>query len=452
MTLFSELVGGASAAISNAFFLVSRSALTIGVFIVLANYSLWLTGMLLLVVLLAVPLQRMIDRRVGVESREIQGALANAIDRLVAAVKNSVFLQIHGMISSEYRRGAALVDRYAQASLRYHIDSASRSAIPQLLGLFVVAGIAVQGSAMLGDDKSLVVAYLYLALRLFQNLGDIARYSTNLRLNWPRLTLLHRWWSDKLVPNHHLIDVERSEADRLSAPIGWRVAGISFSWDTRTQVLCGRSFEIKPGTLTAVIGPSGAGKSTLLLILAGLLEPQEGTVSLLIDGQEADLAAKRDSLLASAAYVGPDPFVVPGTIRDFLAFGYTESFEDADVLKALRRAHCEFVELLPRGLDHQLTEQGGGLSAGQKQRLALARALLRRPAVMFLDEATANLDAVTERVIVRTLNELKSDMTIVAVTHRKALLEVADQVIEINPFGAGGKSASSSGALDPISA
>jgi ABC-type bacteriocin/lantibiotic exporter with double-glycine peptidase domain len=182
------------------------------------------------------------------------------------------------------------------------------------------------------------------------------------------------------------------------------------------------------------------------------MKPERGTIHLLVEGRETELAARHDSLLASAAYVGPDPFVVPGTIRDFLAFGRAEPLADSDAFVALRRAHCEFVEALPRGLDHELSEQGGGLSAGQKQRLALARALLRRPRVLFLDEATANLDVEAERVIVRTLNELKSEMTIIAVTHRQALLEIADQVIEIGPGALERSGGSSDRILQPISA
>jgi ABC-type multidrug transport system fused ATPase/permease subunit len=452
-TLFNDVVVGASAAVSNMFFLVSRALFAFGVLVALASYSLPLTGLLLLVVALAAPLQRVIDRRLTRDSKVIQSALADVVDRLVLAVKNAVFLQIHGMVAAEARRGGALVERYAASSRRYYIDSASRSTIPQLLGLFVVAGIAIQGSAMLGDDKSRVVAYLYLALRLFQNLGEIARFSANLRLNWPRLKVLHGWWTKYLTPVRSTIETDHKTAPvPFAVPVGWHVRDISFAWEPDVPVLRSLSFDIAPRALMVIVGPSGTGKSTLLLLLAGLLNPEQGSIRLVIDGREADLATERDSLLASAAYVGPDPFVVPGTIRDFLALGRTEPLEDSDAFAALRRAHCEFVETLPRGLDHELTEQGGGLSAGQKQRLALARALLRRPRVLFLDEATANLDAEAERVIVRTLDELKSEMTIVAVTHRQALLEIADEVIEITPVTPGGMTATSARTLEPTSA
>lgn len=433
MTLFGDLVLGASAAVSNVFFLISRSLLAFCVVVTLAYYSLPLTGMLLIVLLLAVPLHQLVGRRLARDSRVIQKALADVVERLVAAVKNSVFLQVHGMVGSESRRGVELISLYASASVRYQTDSATRSAVPQVLGLFVVVGIALQGSVMLGDDKGAIVVYLYLALRMFQNFGDLTRYVTNFRLNLPRLILLRRWWLNEMLPARDLLRVVRTDAEKFPSPIGWRVEDVSFSWEPQTPVIRNQSFQIEPRTITAVIGPSGAGKSTLLLLLAGLLRPQEGAIDVLLDGEALSLATVRDRLLASSAYVGPEPFTVPGTIRDFLVFGHTETIDDQKALAALRTAHCDFVEMLPRGLDHVLTEQGGGLSAGQKQRLALARALLRQPKVLLLDEATANLDMETEWLIIQTLRELKAEMTIVAVTHRQALLEVADQVIEIAP-------------------
>jgi ABC-type bacteriocin/lantibiotic exporter with double-glycine peptidase domain len=127
------------------------------------------------------------------------------------------------------------------------------------------------------------------------------------------------------------------------------------------------------------------------------------------------------------------PVIISGTVRDNLLYGNaTHLIEESDFDEALKLSGCSFVKNLPGNLSYELTEQGEGLSAGQKQRLALARALLRKPKVLILDEATSNLDAATESALVDTLIELKSYITIVAVTHRDALLKIADHHLTLN--------------------
>lgn len=435
-TLFNDAILGASATVSNVFFLLGRGVLVTGTLVALAVYSWRLTALLLLLLVLAIPLQKAVDAFLSGVSRIIQRSLAQAVDRLAAGVKNAVFLQIHGLVDEEARRVVAHTRDYAASSRRYYILSSLRVAIPQTLALIVVVGIAAQGGALLGDDKSRIVAYLYLALRMFQSLGETARIFANLRLNWPRLGVLYEWWEAAIDRPGRLCAPRRASASDVvpfDAPVGWRCSDVDFSWDPGVPVLAGLSATIAPGSMTVVTGPSGTGKSSLLLLLTGLAAPSSGAIALVTAQGEGTLAVHGERLLASTAFVGPDPFVVPGTIRDFLALGLTAPADAGAITQALAQAQCDFVARLPRGLDHPITEQGGGLSAGQKQRLALARALLRRPKVLLLDEATANLDDATESAIVSSLAALKGRMTIIAITHRQALQAIADQVIALAP-------------------
>jgi ABC-type bacteriocin/lantibiotic exporter with double-glycine peptidase domain len=271
-------------------------------------------------------------------------------------------------------------------------------------------------------------------LRLFQSLADVARITGNLLLNWPRLRTLWTWWTREHEPASAAVAAavdETALAPRAALPLGWRAEGLAFAWDPREPTaIQDLSLDIPPGSIAVVTGPSGAGKTSLLLLLAGLVEPQAGRLDLVGPGLGGTSpSAACPGLLRSIAYVGPDPFVVPGTIRDQLLLGQATEPGAAEIREALALAQCDFVDRLALGLDHPVTEQGGGLSAGQKQRLSIARAILRRPAMLLLDEATSNLDADTEAAVVAALASLRGRMTIVAITHRDAVLSVADQVI-----------------------
>ncbi len=431
-TLFNDVLVGSAAVASNVFHLASRVVLTLATLVVLGVYTAPVTLGLAAIVILAAPLHRWIDRRINHVAAVQQRSLASAIDRLTSGVKNSLFLRIHGLTTQEERQSRSLIGSYERASRSYYGLASARSAIPQLFAMVVLIAIALAGSLVFGDDRGKIVAYLYLALRLFQNLSDIARVTANTRVNLTRYRILRKWRRQhaNVLLEEGTQQQETSDClPRSDAPVGWRVEGVSFGFEKELPLVNDFSLTIEPGSAVVVVGPSGAGKTTLLLLLAGVLEAQTGHIEVLFPDDPQPISAVRQRLLAEIAYVGPDPFVVPGSLRDFLGFGLPELPTDQEMEDALRLAHCEFA--LAKGLGYALTEQGEGLSAGQKQRLSLARALLRRPRILLLDEPTANLDVDAEGVLISTLRELKSRCTMVAVTHGRALREIADQIVEL---------------------
>jgi ATP-binding cassette subfamily C protein CydCD len=188
------------------------------------------------------------------------------------------------------------------------------------------------------------------------------------------------------------------------------------------------SFSVEPGETVALVGPSGAGKSTLLSVLLGFVRPAEGRVRIGgADLTDADLEQWRSRI----AWVPQRPHLYAGTIAENVRLARPDADDDA-VRRALRDAGAlEFVDALAGGVDTVLGEDGAGLSAGQRQRLALARAFLADRPVLLLDEPTAALDGATEAEVVAAVRRLAAGRTVLLVVHRPALLEVADRVVRL---------------------
>ncbi|MGY5123422.1 thiol reductant ABC exporter subunit CydD [Streptomyces nigrescens] len=189
------------------------------------------------------------------------------------------------------------------------------------------------------------------------------------------------------------------------------------------------SFEVRPGETVALVGPSGAGKSTLLSVLLGFTEPAEGRA--LVDGR--DIASlSPESWRQQIAWVPQHPHLFAGTIAENVRLARPDA-DDAAVRTALGDAGAlDFVDALPDGTATRLGESGAGLSAGQRQRLALARAFLADRPILLLDEPTANLDGATEEAIVAAVRRLAAGRTVLLVVHRPALLAVADRVVRLS--------------------
>ncbi|WP_405616225.1 thiol reductant ABC exporter subunit CydD [Streptomyces sp. NBC_00076] len=188
------------------------------------------------------------------------------------------------------------------------------------------------------------------------------------------------------------------------------------------------SFAVEPGETVALVGPSGAGKSTLLNVLLGFVRPSEGRVLVGgVDLAEADLEQWRSRI----AWVPQRPHLFAGTIGENVRLARPDA-DDSAVRRALGDADAlAFVDALPLGADTVLGEDGAGLSAGQRQRLALARAFLADRPVLLLDEPTAALDGATEAEVVEAVRRLSEGRTVLLVVHRPALLGVADRVVRL---------------------
>jgi len=182
----------------------------------------------------------------------------------------------------------------------------------------------------------------------------------------------------------------------------------------------------RAGETVALVGPSGAGKSTLVSLIARFYDPQEGRV--LIDGRDIrDLPL--DELRSRIAIVFQDTFLFATTVRENIAFG-REGATEEEIIAAAKAANAwEFIQQLPDGLDTLVGERGVRFSEGQKQRLAIARALLRKPLILILDEPTSALDARSEHLLQEALENLMRGCTAFVIAHRLATVQQADRIL-----------------------
>lgn len=241
--------------------------------------------------------------------------------------------------------------------------------------------------------------------------------------------------SSNWVPIKELLDMPAQkrpgEENRaaISDDKGIKFEKVSFSYHDGNEVLHSISFETKPGEVTALVGPSGGGKSTIAKLLAGFWDQSSGTISL--GGVETkDISFKQ--LAEEISFVSQDNFLFDVSVRDNIRLGKPNATED-EIIKAAKAAHChEFIMELPDGYDTKAGEAGGAMSGGERQRITLARAILKPASTIVLDEATAYADPENEALIQEAISHLVKGKNLVIVAHRLNTIKQAHQIILID--------------------
>ncbi len=399
------------------------------------------TGIVLLAMLVLGAVTRALGDRILSSAIGLKREWESTNRRLLVSIRNLLLIQIYGTQRLEERKAQSSLVKYRMHFDTYHRVSGIRFALPSFLGIAAVCTIILFSHMSAELVAGALVSYLYLLMRFVQSVSELSKQYSYVVLNKPLLDASLGWWRDeargRITPNIPLLNLAAHE----SGPIGWRLRDVTFAYpESAHPVIEGLHLEVAPGGSVMLRGPSGAGKTTVLLLVLGMLEPDAGAIDVRMtragaSGAWQPLHEVRNLVLPSIGYVGPESFLIEGTIRENVLYGLHLTTTDDEVGEALRMAECDFVQQLSLGMHHRITEQGQGLSAGQKQRIALARALLRKPSALVLDEATANLDSETEERIIRTLKKLKGRVTIIAVTHRDAMMRIADQVVALKGEG-----------------
>jgi len=204
---------------------------------------------------------------------------------------------------------------------------------------------------------------------------------------------------------------------------------VVFGYEPDRTILHGLSFEVPAGSHTAIVGPSGAGKSTIARLLFRFYDPQSGKI--MIDGQDV-AGVTQESLRAAIGIVPQDSVLFNETIGYNLAYGSEEASEEQIRRAAQGAAILPFIEKLPQGFDTEVGERGLKLSGGEKQRVAIARTLVKDPPILLLDEATSALDTRTEQDILATLRRVSERRTTIAIAHRLSTIADADNILVLD--------------------
>lgn len=235
--------------------------------------------------------------------------------------------------------------------------------------------------------------------------------------------------AERLYELEDIPEEKQGERIMLQGTAGVKFKGVSFKYDEESRHIFNNfSYDFTPNSSTAIVGETGAGKTTLIRLLVALINPQGGDVEIYSEKEK-----HKSSTLTRCnfVYIPQGNSLVSGTIRDNLLMGNPGADEE-EIKHALHIACADFVHDLPNGIDTELSEQGGGLSEGQAQRIAVARSILRPGSILILDEVTSALDEDTEQEMLRRLTSSQTGKTLIFVTHRPAIMQYCNKVLRID--------------------
>lgn len=407
---------------------VSTMAMFLGAFIYLLQMDTWLA----IVTVAILPLFILVSR--------VYVAYMRKYNRKVSDTESL----IQSLLTETMQHRMLVKTMEADQQMLNRLDG-TQQALRQWVRKRTVFSVASNFFLNLGFSIGFLVAFLWGALRLYGGTltfgGMTAFLQLVNRIQGPARDLA------KLVPAfvsvftaaERLMELElipeeqQGEPQLLPAPCGIRFEHVAFTYAVGQQATFqDANFDFKPGTCTAILGETGSGKTTLIRLLLALIKPQQGSITIYSPRSQRGDGGESLSPLhrCNFVYVPQGNTLLSGTLRENLQLGNPQA-TDQQMTEALKIACADFTEKLPLGLDTRFSEQGGGLSEGQAQRIAIARALLRPGNIMLLDEATSALDADTERKVLE--NILKNHQrTVIFVTHRKAVIDYCDQVLTIS--------------------
>ena len=392
----------------------------------------WRLGLMLM--LLLVPVTSIIVyfqqqyRKANYQAREELSALNSNLQENIAGIEVVQLFRREKFNANLFR---TTNERYMMAVDRTIFYDSAVSATLEWIALVAVAGVlGLGGWLVLGENMEIgtLTTFILFAQRLFEPLRQFADKFTAIQAGFTAVERLNDLLDEPIeikdIDDPAVLPEPTDERDNV-LPGVIRFNHVSFGYKADEYVLQDLDFTIRSGEKVALVGPTGAGKSSIIRLLCRLYEVSEGQI--LLDGVDIRHLAQED-LRKRMAIILQDGFLFSGDVSSNITLG--EEYTPAQIRHAAESTNvANFIEQLPQGYDTMLRERGTNLSGGEKQLLAFARAAIRNPGILVLDEATANLDVGTEAQIQSALNTLLENRTAIIIAHRLSTIRNVDRIL-----------------------
>ncbi|NKE69933.1 ABC transporter ATP-binding protein [Nitrospiraceae bacterium HYJII51-Mn-bac16s-1-B09] len=407
---------------------LTRQALTLIGGVAILLYMNWrLTFLVLLLIPIVVAIARWMGKRLKQFSISVQDHLADTTTLMEEMISGIRTIKSFGRESYEQIRFSRQIEKTLAVTLARLRISAAFGPVMIFLGFSAAAGILWYGAReiLLGKiTPGEIIAFIIYAMIITGPIGSFARLFSQLQEGLGSSQRVFEILDTKPLvtdaPNARPLPPIRGEV---------RFREVSFHYLADQPVLQEISFAVQPGEKVALIGPSGAGKSTLIHLLHRFYDPVSGSIE--VDGRplkEVTIKSYYDQI----AFVPQEVILFGGTLRENILYGKPDATE-AELLAASRAAHAhDFITAFPHGYQTQVGEKGLTLSGGQRQRIAIARAFLKNPRLLILDEATAYLDNESELFVQEALERLMAGKTTFVIAHRLTTIQKADRILVLN--------------------
>lgn len=401
---------------------VSTLALFLGAFFYLFSMDRWLSIIIIAMLPLFIAVSKIYINQMRHLTRQVRDSDSKVQSVLQETVQNR-------MLIKTLESDTMMVDRLENTQSELRQNVVKRTMFSVFSNLILNFGFAL----------GYLIAFLWSALRMsagtltFGGMTAFLQLVNKIQGPARGLTKLVPAFVGVFTAAERLMELEEDPLEEQGDPIevegpcGIRFDSVTYAYDTTDgKVIDQLSFDFYPGSCTAILGETGAGKTTMVRLILALLHPQEGTIQLYNRTSARPISPR---MRCNFVYVPQGNTLMSGTIRENLRLGKLHA-TDEEMREALRMACADFVLDLPQGLDTPCAESGGGLSEGQAQRIAIARALLRNRHIMLFDEATSALDPETERQLLHNILQ-SHDKTVIFITHRPAVVDYCDQTLSI---------------------